>query len=120
MRAHLGVLIDAALEPARERRLNVALGIGGLTLAGASLVASDLPAIHPASGFWTTSTSFFLLLRVGIMTALVAAANGVGGAAGERREMASARAPRADLVGHLLDPRRDGSTASSRCRCTGR
>ena len=69
----LGVLIDASPDRGREANVNIWFGSGGLALAGVALAASYLPPIHPASDFWTTSSTFFLI-RAGLMAALVGAA----------------------------------------------
>jgi uncharacterized membrane protein len=71
--AAAGVLLDAARDPAAERRLNLAFLAGGVLLAAGAYEASFLPPLHPRSSYWTTSASFFFL-RVGVMTAAIGAA----------------------------------------------
>jgi uncharacterized membrane protein len=69
--AFIGVLIDDARSPGRERALNLGLGVAGAAVAAASFAASFLPAER--THFWTTSPSFFFL-RVGLMMVGVASA----------------------------------------------
>jgi uncharacterized membrane protein len=71
--AVVGALIDEARVPAVERRLNLALGAGGVALAIAAYSASFLPSPYARSNFWTSSPAFFFL-RLGLMVAAVAAA----------------------------------------------
>jgi uncharacterized membrane protein len=71
--AIVGLLLDAARAPAAERRLNVGLALGGGTLAAAAFGLSFAPSVVGSSYFWTTSPAFFFL-RLGLMTAAVAAA----------------------------------------------
>lgn len=71
--AVVGVLIDQAMERARETRLNIRFGIGGLAVAAAALAGSYFPSLSEGSDYWTTSPSFFFL-RAGLMTAAVALA----------------------------------------------
>lgn len=71
--AALGVLIDLARDPAQERRLNVLFGLGGGALAAGAFALSYLPTPFGGSYFWTTSPAYFFL-RVGLMTAAIAAA----------------------------------------------
>jgi uncharacterized membrane protein len=71
--AALGVILDAARDATADRRANLAcLGIG-LATAAIAYKASFLPPLHPRSGFWTTSASFFFI-RLGLMVAAVGAA----------------------------------------------
>ncbi len=71
--AIVGVLLDNARDPAADRRLNLAFGLGGLVLAWLAYRASFLPPLDDRSRFWTTSASFFFL-RLGLMVAAVGAA----------------------------------------------
>jgi uncharacterized membrane protein len=71
--AVVGVILDSARTPDADRRANVALGAGGAGLALVAWQASFLPPLDARSAFWTTSVSYFGL-RLGIMTAAVAAA----------------------------------------------
>jgi uncharacterized membrane protein len=66
--ACLGILLDAARQPAADRRLNLSFAAGGLALAFVSYRCSFLPPLDPRSYFWTTSSSFFFL-RLGLMVA---------------------------------------------------
>lgn len=77
----LGVLIDAGI---RESRLNASFAAFGLALAAAALASAGWPPLHPASAFWTTSLSFFLV-RVGLLTAAVAGAYAWASRPGGRR-----------------------------------
>jgi fucose 4-O-acetylase-like acetyltransferase len=71
--AVVGLVLDAARDPERERRANILFGLGGLAVAGLAYRASFLSSPYPESRFWTTSPSFFFL-RAGLITAAVAAA----------------------------------------------
>ena len=71
--AALGVLLDAARDERRDRRVNLACLAFGLVIAGVAYQASFLPPLHPRSSFWTTSISFFFI-RLGLMIAAVGAA----------------------------------------------
>jgi uncharacterized membrane protein len=71
--ALVGLALDTVQTPAGERRANLAFALGGLAVAISAYAASFRPSWYPQSSFWTTSPSFFFL-RVGIMTAAVAAA----------------------------------------------
>ena len=71
--AFLGVAIDAAIAPDRERVLNTRFAIGGGLLAGLALAASYLPSPFANSYFWTTSPAYFFL-RAGLTTMAIAAA----------------------------------------------
>jgi uncharacterized membrane protein len=68
----IGVLLDAAREPAAERRLHVIMGFGGLVFAGACYAGSYLPSIYADSHFWTSAPSFFLL-RTGVVASTLSA-----------------------------------------------
>jgi uncharacterized membrane protein len=68
--AFIGILIDATRTRETERRLNVRLGVGGVSLAIAAYAASHLPSPYARSDFWTSSPSFFLM-RAGILTAAI-------------------------------------------------
>ena len=83
--AFVGVLIDDAREPSTEMRVNIGLGVGGLTVAIAAYWASFHPSLFAHSSFWTSSPSFFLL-RLGLLVAAVAVAY-----AWERRPSAGRR-----------------------------
>jgi uncharacterized membrane protein len=71
--AVVGVILDAARTADADRRANLALGGAGVGLALVAYQASFLPPLDARSAFWTTSASYFTL-RLGIMTAAVAAA----------------------------------------------
>jgi uncharacterized membrane protein len=71
--ALVGLAIDAVRPGRDEARLNSWLGAAGILLAGVSFGLSYLPNPFVSSYFWTTSPAFFFL-RVGIMTAAIAAA----------------------------------------------
>jgi fucose 4-O-acetylase-like acetyltransferase len=71
--AILGVLLDRARPGDRERSLNVAFALGGAGLAAAAYGASFLPSPYARSEYWTTSPAFFFL-RLGLLTAAIAAA----------------------------------------------
>lgn len=66
----VGLWLDAARTGAKERLVNVALGITGIAMAMGGYVASYLPAIYEQTNFWTSSPTFFFL-RLGIVIALV-------------------------------------------------
>jgi len=91
--AFVGVLIDHAREPHIERRLMVALGLGGVALALGGYWASFYPSPLPNSRFWTTSPSFFFL-RLGLLVASIAVAY-----AWERRPTAGRRWSPLQLLG---------------------
>jgi uncharacterized membrane protein len=69
----LGVLSEEAGAAKAERRLQLRLFAGGAVLALASYGASFLPSPYTGSEFWGGSPAFFFL-RVGIITAALAAA----------------------------------------------
>jgi uncharacterized membrane protein len=71
--AAVGVLIDRARDASHEARLNLALGLGGLSIAGAAYAASYWPSPYPESSFWTSSPCFFFL-RVGLLVSSLGAA----------------------------------------------
>jgi uncharacterized membrane protein len=71
--ALVGVLIDGARTRESERRVSVALGIGGAALALGAYAASFGPSPYAHSSFWTSSPSFFFL-RLGLLVAAVCAA----------------------------------------------
>jgi uncharacterized membrane protein len=71
--ALIGVLIDRASDPQKERKLIVWIGIGGAAVAAAGYLASYLPTIYDRSNFWTSSPTF-LFLRLGVLTLSIAAA----------------------------------------------
>jgi uncharacterized membrane protein len=66
----VGVLVDTARTDPSEARLNLRLGLAGITLAAIAFAASFLPSPYASSYFWTTSPAFFFL-RLGILVALV-------------------------------------------------
>ena len=68
--AAIGVLIDRTTTVATEARLNLAIAVGGLTLAVGSYLASFLPSPYEQSNFWTSSPAFFFL-RTGVLVASV-------------------------------------------------
>jgi uncharacterized membrane protein len=69
----LGVLSEEAGATEAERRLQVRLFTGGAALALVAYGASFLPSPYTGSEFWGGSPAFFFL-RVGIITAALAAA----------------------------------------------
>jgi uncharacterized membrane protein len=75
--ALVGTVLDASRTVDRERRVNLGLIVGGLTLAAAAYQASfyttPMPDWYPRTSFWTTSASFFLV-RAGLIVAAVGAA----------------------------------------------
>jgi uncharacterized membrane protein len=71
--AAIGILLDRARASTDERRLNIALALVGLAIAGGGYASSFLPAIYERSGFWTSSPTFFFL-RLGVLIAAVPAA----------------------------------------------
>jgi uncharacterized membrane protein len=70
--AAIGVLIDRTRDAAAERRLIVALGVGGVALWILSMVAAQGPSLFGPTDFWRTAPSFFFL-RVGVLVAGIAA-----------------------------------------------
>ena len=70
--AAIGVLVDSALTPADESRLNMALAAGGAVVVIAAAAGSYLPPLSSSSEFWTTSPSY-LFMRAGIAAIAVAA-----------------------------------------------
>jgi uncharacterized membrane protein len=85
--AVIGVLLDAATDPAGERRMNLRLTAGAVALFATAWVASSLPALSPASSFWTTSASY-LFMRLAIVALMVAACYAWGRLAGGWRPLA--------------------------------
>jgi uncharacterized membrane protein len=71
--ALVGVLIAAADNVKRERRLMAGLLAGGLALAFVSYRLSFLPQVFAGSSFWTSSPTFFFL-RVGLLVSAIPAA----------------------------------------------
>jgi uncharacterized membrane protein len=69
----VGVVLDQSRTAEADRRANLWLGVSGLAIAIGAYQASFLPPLHPASRFWTTSISFFLI-RLGILVAALGAA----------------------------------------------
>ena len=72
----VGMWLDSARDPSRERQVNLALLAMGLAIGVGSYSASLLPPLYPAVDFWTTSPTFFFL-RLGILLAIVPIAYGV-------------------------------------------
>lgn len=70
--AFVGVLLDRRLPIAEERRHQAVMGTVAAAFAGACYAGSYLPSIYADSYFWTSSPMFFLM-RVGIVTAVLAA-----------------------------------------------
>jgi uncharacterized membrane protein len=68
--AAIGVVLDAARTPERERRANLGLAAFGSALAVGAYTASFAPSLYSQSQFWTTSPAFFFL-RLGILAAMV-------------------------------------------------
>jgi uncharacterized membrane protein len=71
--AVVGLILEATRDLKAERRANMFFALAGLALAFGAYRASFLPSPLPNSRFWTTSPTFFFL-RVGVLTAAVAAA----------------------------------------------
>jgi len=69
----LGVILDGAHDGRLDRRVNLGCLAIGPMIAVVAYQASFLPPLHPRSGFWTTSISFFFI-RLGLMIAAVGAA----------------------------------------------
>jgi uncharacterized membrane protein len=74
--AALGVWLDSARTDAAERRIMLALAIGGPAAAFLSYGAALLPPLYTQASFWTSSPTFFFL-RVGVLLALVPTAYAV-------------------------------------------
>ncbi len=68
----LGVLLDRAREPGRERLVNLGTLAAGAGLTAFGLWAGYRPALTAGSDYWTTSPAFFDV-RVGIMCVGLAA-----------------------------------------------
>ena len=66
----VGVVVDRLRSSENAQRLQVLLGVAGLTLAWVAHLASFQPSFYERSEYWTTSPSFFLL-RVGLLTLLL-------------------------------------------------
>jgi uncharacterized membrane protein len=71
--AVVGVLLDSARDPRRERRMVVALTAGGVAVWLVSWAGSHYPSIYANASFWTTAPSYYFL-RLGMMTAAIGAA----------------------------------------------
>lgn len=71
--ACIGVHIDAVRTPDLESRLNKWFAVAGILLAVGAYAAAFLPSPYAHSEFWGGSPAFFAL-RVGVLTAMVAAA----------------------------------------------
>jgi len=71
--AALGVWLDGARTDVDERRIIMALALGGPVLAIASYAASFLPPLYAQTNFWTSSPTFFFL-RCGVLLSAVPAA----------------------------------------------
>jgi uncharacterized membrane protein len=71
--AYVGQLIAADRSLAREAAFHRNLAIAGIAIVLLGWLGIYLPAPYWPSEFWTTSLSFFII-RVGVMTAAVAAA----------------------------------------------
>ncbi len=72
--AALGLSLDAAADPADERRLMGRLAVAGPVMALGAYGAALLPSWYASSSFWTTSPSYFFL-RLGVLLGAVAAAH---------------------------------------------
>jgi uncharacterized membrane protein len=70
--AVIGVLLDAATNPADERRMNLGLAAGAVALFVMAWIGSYLPPVSGHSAFWTTSASY-LFMRLAIVAMMVAA-----------------------------------------------
>jgi uncharacterized membrane protein len=62
----VGLWLDLVRSAADERRVNLALGTVGLTLAVGGYAASYLPTIYEHSEYWTSSPTYFFV-RLGIL-----------------------------------------------------
>jgi len=71
--AVVGLIVEETRDLEAERRASLFFALAGSGLAFGAYKASFLPSLFPNSRFWTTSPTFFFL-RVGILTAAVAAA----------------------------------------------
>jgi uncharacterized membrane protein len=70
--AATGMLLVVGRESQAERRTHVRLAIGGILTAAVGYFAASLPSIYKQSSFWTTSPTYFAV-RVGVLTAALAA-----------------------------------------------
>jgi uncharacterized membrane protein len=70
--AVIGVLVDATMNPAAERRMNLRLAGGAVALFATAWIGSHLPPLSLHSSFWTTSASY-LFMRVAIVVMMIAA-----------------------------------------------
>jgi len=64
--AAVGMAVEKITGESDEKRVHLALGAIGATLAAAGYGASFLPSIYSASDFWTSSPTFFFL-RLGLI-----------------------------------------------------
>jgi uncharacterized membrane protein len=71
--AAVGIWLARTRTPAAERRVNLALAVMGVLLAGGAYWASFFPALFAGTSFWTSSPAFFFL-RLGLLVAAVPAA----------------------------------------------
>jgi uncharacterized membrane protein len=68
--AWLGRVFAERRDDVADRRLHRRIAVAGVSLFALAFAGSYVPAITPASQFWTNSTSFFVL-RIGVMLALI-------------------------------------------------
>ena len=71
--ACIGVFVDAARTPDAESQVNKWFAVTGLGLVACAYAASFLPTPYAHSEFWGASPAFFAI-RVGVLTAVIAAA----------------------------------------------
>lgn len=71
--AWLGTVLVEPRDAAADRALHIRIALAGLAIFAIAFAASYVPAVTPASKFWTNSSSFFLL-RIGVMLTLVSLA----------------------------------------------
>lgn len=66
----VGVLLESARDRVSERRMVLALTLGGTLVGLASWAGSFYPSIYSNASFWTTAPSYYFL-RLGMMTAFI-------------------------------------------------
>ncbi len=64
--ALVGVVLQRACDPRRERWTVVAVAAGGVLIAAGGYAASLLPPLYAQTSFWTSSPTFFFL-RMGLL-----------------------------------------------------
>jgi uncharacterized membrane protein len=70
--AACGVLLSAARDPNRERRLHVSLALAGVAILVLGDYTASLPSIYQQSSFWTSSPTYFAI-RVGVLLLILSA-----------------------------------------------